>query len=154
FKRLADSLNALYPEAPPVADRLPAVPDVEIVEISVKGLVHSDEKFFRGRRRLEAGGCYSPEKIREAILNAYGTRFYKQSTYHMKPLGYGRSELVIDVEETPLTYVKMGLHYNTFTNVSAIVNITQRNFIVPNSRAFVTVAVSENPRLRAEYFKY
>lgn len=154
FKHLADSLNALYPEAPPVADRLPKVPDIEIVDVKVKGLVHSDEKFFRGRLGLEPGGCYSPDKIREAILNVYGTRFYKQITYHLNPLGYGRSELEIDVEETPLTYVKLGLHYNTFTNVSAIVNITQRNFIVPNSRAFVTVAVSENPRLRAEYFKY
>ncbi|MBO9151591.1 patatin-like phospholipase family protein [Chitinophaga sp. GCM10012297] len=154
FKHLADSLNALYPEAPPVADRLPQVPDIEIVDVKVKGLLHSDEKFFRGRLGLQPGGCYSPDKIREAILNVYGTRFYKQITYHMNPLGYGRSELEIDVEETPLTYVKLGLHYNTFTNVSAIVNITQRNFIVPNSRAFVTVAISENPRLRAEYFKY
>lgn len=154
FKRLADSLNALYPAPPPAARRLPVVPDIEITEIRVKGLVHSDEKFFRGRLGLEPGGCYSPDKIREAILNVYGTRFYKQITYHMQPLGYGRSELDITVEETPLTYVKLGLHYNTFTNVSAIINITQRNFVVPNSRAFVTVAVSENPRLRAEYFKY
>ena len=154
FKRLADSLNALYSVPPPANRRLPVVPDIEITEIRVNGLVHSDEKFFRGRLGLEPGGCYSPDKIREAILNVYGTRFYKQITYDMQPLGYGRSELDITVEETPLTYVKLGLHYNTFTNVSAIINITQRNFVVPNSRAFVTAAVSENPRLRAEYFKY
>ena len=154
FKHMADSLNALYPGAPPQENRLPLVPDIEITDIAVKGLVHSDEKFFRGRLGLQPGGCYTPDMIREAILNVYGTRFYKQITYHMNPLGYGKSQLEIDVEETPLTYVKLGLHYNTFTNVSAIVNITQRNFVVPNSRAFVTAAISENPRLRAEYFKY
>lgn len=154
FKHLADSLNALYPQPAFVKDRLPTVPDVEISAIAIKGLVHSDEKFFRGRLNLEPGGCYTPEKIREAVLNVYGTRFYKQITYHLNPLGYGRSELEIDVEENPLTYVKLALHYNTFTNVSAILNLTQRNFIVPNSRASVTAAISENPRLRGEYFKY
>ncbi|MGE7776593.1 patatin-like phospholipase family protein [Chitinophaga sp. NPDC101104] len=154
FKRMADSLNAIHPLAAQPKIRLPVVPDIEIMKISVSGLVHSDEKFFRGRLGLEAGGCYSPDMIREAILNIYGTRFYKQITYHLRPLGYGRSELEIQAEENPLTYVKFALHYNTYTSVSAIVNITQRNFIVPNSRALVSAAISENPRLRAEFFKY
>ena len=154
FKHLADSLNALYPQPPPRRNRVPVVPDIEISDITINGLVHSDERFFRGRLNLKAGGCYTPQKIREAVVNVYGTRFFKQITYHLAPEGYGKSHLVIEVEENPLTYVKMGLHYNTFTNVSAIVNITQRNFIVPNSRAFITAAISENPRLRAQYFKY
>lgn len=154
FKHLADSLNALYPQPPPLKNRVPVVPDIEIADITVRGLVHSDEKFFRGRLNLKPGGCYTPQKIREAVVNVYGTRFYKQITYHLNPLGYGKSELEIEVEENPLTYVKFALHYNTFTNVSAIINITQRNFIVPNSRAYVTAAISENPRLRGEYFKY
>ncbi|WP_164714218.1 patatin-like phospholipase family protein [Chitinophaga rhizosphaerae] len=154
FKRMADSLNGIQFLAAPPKIRLPVVPDIEITAISVNGLVHSDEKFFRGRLGLEAGGCYSPDMIREAILNVYGTRFYKQITYNLRPLGYGRSELDIQVEENPLTYVKFALHYNTYTSVSAIVNITQRNFVVPNSRALVSAAISENPRLRAEFFKY
>lgn len=154
FKRMADSLNALYPTAPLVKNRVPVVPDIEITNIAISGLIHSDEKFFRGRLGLEANGCYTPDMIREAILNVYGTRFYKQITYNLRPLGYGRSELDIQVEENPLTYVKFALHFNTYTSVSAIVNVTQRNFIVPNSRALVTAAISENPRLRAEFFKY
>ncbi|MGX5820658.1 patatin-like phospholipase family protein [Chitinophaga lutea] len=154
FKHLADSLNALQPEAWDAGRRLPVVPDVEIASISVKGLVHSDEKFFRGRLGLEAGGCYTPSQIQDAVQNVFGTRFFKLITYHLNPLKYGRVELEIDVEENPLTYVKAALHYNSFTNVSAILNITQRNFIVPNSRSYVSVAFSENPRLRAEYFKY
>lgn len=156
FKHLADSLNALYPEPAPAPgkSRLPVVPDVEISDIVIKGLVHSDEKFFRGRLNLKPGGCYTPQKLREAVVNVYGTRFFKQITYHLNPLGYGKSQLEIDVEENPLTYVKFALHYNSFTNVSAIINITQRNFGVPNSRSYVTAAISENPRLRGEFFKY
>lgn len=150
FKRLADSLQ----HTSRARNRLPVVPDVEIGNVIIRGLVHSDESFFRGRLGLEGGGCYTPEKIREAVINVFGTRFFKQITYHLEPKGYGKSDLVIEAEETPLTHVKLALHYNTFTNVSAIVNLTQRNFIVPNSRAYVTAAISENPRLRGEYFKY
>jgi NTE family protein len=154
FKHLADSLNALYPEAPFVKDRLPFMPDVELTAINVVGLRHSDSRFFLGRLGLKPHGCYTPEQIKSAILNVYGTRFYKMITYELVPEEDGKSRMDINVEENPLTYVKFALQYNSFTNASAIVNITQRNFIVPNSRSSVTVAISENPRVAAEYFKY
>lgn len=154
FKHLADSLNALYPSGPFVKDRLPFTPDVELTSIGVNGLVHSDEKFFRGRMNLQPDGCYSPQQLSDAVRNVFGTRFYKEITYDLLPDGPAKSRMQVNVEENPLTYVKVALHYNTYTNASAIVNLTQRNFIVPNSRSFVTAAISENPRLRAEYFKY
>jgi len=154
FKHLADSLNALYPQKPFVANRLPFAADIEISSIHVSGLVHSDKKFFLQRLHLKPNGCYTSAQLRNAILNVYGTRFYKLITYNLVPEGYGKSRMDITVEENPLTYVKVALNYNTFTGANAIVNLTQRNFIVPNSRSFVTVAISENPRLEAEYFKY
>ncbi|HEY9259394.1 patatin-like phospholipase family protein, partial [Chitinophaga sp.] len=154
FKHLADSLNALYPEGPFVENRLPFSADIELSSIRVSGLVHSDQKFFLQRLHLKPNGCYTSAQLRNAILNVYGTRFYKLITYNLVPEGYGKSRMDITVEENPLTYVKVALNYNTFTGANAIVNLTQRNFIVPNSRSFVTVAISENPRLEAEYFKY
>ncbi|RFS20443.1 hypothetical protein DVR12_17885 [Chitinophaga silvatica] len=154
FKHLADSLKTLYPEAPQKEDRMPFVTDIELSSIEVSGLVHSDKKFFLQRLHLKPGGCYTAEQLRNAILNVYGTRFYKLITYDLVPEGYGRSKMDIQVEENPLTYVKFALNYNTFTGATAIVNLTQRNFIVPNSRSFVSAAISENPRLEAEYFKY
>lgn len=154
FKHLADSLNALYPQAPFVAERLPFAADIEISSIHVSGLVHSDQKFFLQRLHLKPNGCYTAAQLRNAILNVYGTRFFKLITYNLVPEGYGKSRMDITVEENPLTYAKVAINYNTFTGANAIVNLTQRNFIVPNSRSFVTVAISENPRLEAEYFKY
>src|ERR1044072_9339935 len=154
FKHLADSLNALYPGTPFVKDRLPFVPDVELTSVHVHGLLHSDEKFFLGRMNLKPDGCYNPEQLGDALRNVFGTRFYKEITYDLLPDGPAKSRMDVRVDENPLTYVKVALNYNTFTNASAIVNITQRNFIVPNSRSLVTAGISENPRLRAEYFKY
>ncbi|CAL1519422.1 patatin-like phospholipase family protein [Chitinophaga sp. MM2321] len=154
FKHLADSLNALYPTTPFVANRLPFAADVELSGINVSGLVHADRKFFLQRLHLKPGGCYSREQLRNAILKVYGTRFFNLITYNLVPEGYGKSRMDITAVENPLTYVKFALNYNTFTGASAILNLTQRNFIVPNSRSFVTAAISENPRLEAQYFKY
>lgn len=155
FKRMADSLNALYPPATAFRkNRLPFTPDIELVDINVTGLVHSDERFFKGRLGLVSGGCYTPTDLKDAVLNVFGTRFYKMITYDLEPQGDSKSLMNIQVEENPLTYVKFALQYNSFTNASAIVNITQRNFIVPNSRAFVSVAIGENPRVQGEFFKY
>jgi len=155
FKRMADSLNALYPpETAFWKNRLPFTPDIELTDISVTGLVHSDKRFFLGRLGLVEGGCYTPADIKEAVLNVFGTRFYKMITYHLEPTGDGKSSMDISVEENPLTYVKFALQYNSFTNASAIINITQRNFIVPNSRANLSIAISENPRVAGEFFKY
>ncbi len=155
FKKMADSLNALYPpETPFRKNRLPFTPDIELTDIKVNGLVHSDESFFLGRLGLLKGGCYTPSDIKEAVLNVFGTRFYKMITYQLEPKGDGKSVMDISVEENPLTYVKFALQYNSFTNASAIMNITQRNFVVPNSRAFVSVAIGENPRVLGEFFKY
>lgn len=154
FKKLADSLNAIRDEPVLRGSRLPYAHDIELTSINVKGLVHSDEAFFIGRMGIKPGGCYRSEDLREAIMNVYGTRFYKQITYELVPEDLGKYRMDMVVEETPLTYVKTSLHYNTFTDISANVNLTQRNFIVPNSRSFLTLGISESPRLKGEYFKY
>jgi NTE family protein len=154
FKKLADSLHTVQGTGPLPNNRLPFPTDVELSNIHVEGLIHSDEKFFRGRLRLKPGGCYNINALNNAILNVYGTRFYKLITYDLVPEGYGKFSMNISVEETPLTYVKVAINYNTYTNASLIANLTQRNFIVPNSRSFVSAAISENPRLKGEYFKY
>ncbi|MBV8251858.1 MAG: patatin-like phospholipase family protein [Chitinophaga sp.] len=154
FKHLADSLNALAPGPAFVKNRLPFSTDIELSSIHVKGLVHSDEKFFIQRLRLRPGGCYTSQQLRDAVQNVYGTRFYKVITYELTPEGYGQSRMDITVEENALTSAKFALNYNSLTNAMAIVNLTQRNFITKNSRSFVTLGISENPRLQAEYFKY
>ncbi|NML40726.1 hypothetical protein HHL17_26250 [Chitinophaga sp. G-6-1-13] len=150
FKHLADSLNAHLANV----NRLPFSADVELSSIHVSGLVHSDEKFFLQRLHLKPGGCYTNAQLREAIQRVYGTRFFKQILYKLHPEGYGQYRMEIAAEENPLTYVKFAINYNTLTGASAILNLTQRNFVVPNSRSFVSMAISENPRLKAQYFKY
>ncbi|PUZ30123.1 NTE family protein [Chitinophaga costaii] len=154
FKHLADSLRALYPDAAPVVCRMPEINRVQLTALRVNGLVHSDSSFFVGKTGLKIGQWYNDDQIHKAVQNVYGTRFYKEVTYRLEPQGGNRVLMDIHVEETPLTYVKAALNYNTYTGVSAILNITRRNFLVKNSNAFLTAGLSENPRLKGEFLKY
>ena len=64
------------------------------------------------------------------------------------------AKIVFDVTENPLTFAKISLHYNQFTGISAILNLTSRDFFTPNSRSLVTLNIGENFKVRAEHLQY
>jgi NTE family protein len=153
FKKLADSLNLLYPETFE-KDRLPKTKVVNIRSYSVDGLKNTTPEFFFGLLALEENVDFSNEKLAEAIRTAYGSRYYKKIQYDFITDDSGKTDLKFKVEENALTAVKVGLNYNTATKLSLIINITSRDLLFKESRALGSVSVSENPRLNLEYFKY
>jgi NTE family protein len=88
------------------------------------------------------------------VRRAYGTRFYNRITYSIVPWGEGASKIIFDVAENPLTFAKIGLNYNQFSGISAIFNLTSRDFFTPTSRSLVTLNIGQNFRLRAEHLQY
>jgi len=156
FKKLADSLNAIYPQEPFVKDRLPKNGALKINSASVEGLKKTTSKFFLGlldiknKRNL----VFSEKKLAEAIREVYGSRYYKKINYDFVTDASGKIDLRFKVEENVLTAVKLGLNYNSFSKLSLILNMTSRDLLLKESRALATVAISENPRLYLEYFKY
>lgn len=155
FKRLADSLNVLYPpEKPFVADRLPKARTIEIGKMSVSGLNHTTEKFFFGLSGLNDRKNISSQKVAESVRNIFGSCYYKKIEYDYLPSDSGKTELHFKAEENPLAYVKFALNYNTFTSLGLILNLTSRNLLTSESRTTASVLISENPRLYLEYFKY
>ena len=153
FKRLADSLNSIYPQ-PFVKDRLPKTKVLNIRSYSVDGLKNTSSKFFFGLLALDGNTEFSSKKLAESIRTAYGSRYYKAIKYDFITDDSGKTDLRFKVEENALTAVKFGLNYNTFTKLSVILNMTSRDLLFKESRALATLAVSENPRLNLEYFKY
>ena len=154
FKKLADSLNALYgPQA--IADnRLPAVRAIKISSYTVNGLHHTSEGFFVQSMNLLTGHSYTADQLSKMVRRAFGTRYYNRITYSMQRLSDSTSRIDFQVEENPLTFAKIGLNYNQFSGISAILNLTSRNFFTPTSRSLVTVNIGQNFRARAEHLQY
>jgi NTE family protein len=154
LKQLADSLNALYGPQIIVKNRLPAVPAFKISSYEVKGLHHTNEGFFVQSMNLLTGHSYTADNLSRMVRRAFGTRYYNRITYSLQPLPDSSSRIVFDVDENPLTFAKIGLNYNQFSGISAILNLTSRNFFTPTSRSLVTLNIGQNFRARAEHLQY
>ena len=154
FKKLADSLNAIYPYKPFVKNRLPKTKTINIQSYSVEGLKKTTPKFFLGLSGLQNNIEFTNKKLAESIRTVYGSRYFKKINYDFITTGSGKTDLRFKVEENPLTSIKFGINYNTFSNLSLILNITSRDLLFKESRALATGTISENPRLYLEYYKY
>ena len=156
LKKLADSLSAIYGPQEMVPDRLPTVYPVKISAYTVKGLDRTGEGFFIQSMGLLTNHYYMADDLSRMIRRAYGTRYYSRITYALvsDSTGTGDSRIVFEVEENPLTFAKIGLNYNDFSGISAIFNLTSRNFLTPTSRSLVTVNIGQNFRIRGEHLQY
>lgn len=154
FKRLADSLNALYgPDSIP-ADKLPHVDKVKISGYEVHGVDRTSSSFFVHTLNLATGQYYNAEQLANMVRQAYGTRYYRRIVYSLVPQQDGSVNIIFDVTENPFAFAKVGLHYNRFLGVGLVGNFTIRNFFATNSRSLVSINLGESFRIRGEHLQY
>ena len=154
FKALADSLNKLYGIQNIPKNRLPKVDSIYISQIEINGLNETTKDFFEHMTGFETGKYYTSVKIGRMVRRVFGTRYYNRIVYNLKPLPDSTVKIVFDVVENPATFAKLGIHYNNFTGISLIGNLTSRNLFLPHSRSMVTINLGENLRARAEHLQY
>ena len=154
LKKLADSLNALYGPQQVTKNRLPALHTIRIASYQIDGLHQTSEGFFIQSMNLLTNHDYTADQLSKMVRRAFGTRYYNRITYSLQRLTDSTSSIVFHVEENPLTFAKIGLNYNQFSGISAILNLTSRNFFTPTSRSLVTLNIGQNFRARAEHLQY
>jgi NTE family protein len=154
LKQLADSLNAIYGPQELAKSRLPNIYPVKVSSYEVKGLENTTEGFFVQSMDLESNHYYTAESLSRMVRRAFGTRYYNRITYSLEAQPDSTSRVVFDVTENPLTFAKIGINYNQFSGISAILNLTSRNFFTPTSRSLVTLNIGQNFRFRAEHLQY
>ncbi|HTF17862.1 MAG TPA: patatin-like phospholipase family protein [Chryseolinea sp.] len=151
FKKLADSLRAIYPHYKPIQNRLPIVKEVAVDSITIVGLEHTTNRSFKNRLAIEPGKAYDGISVGHGIRRVYGSRDYNRIAYEWHPgTTKGHATLAFNVLERPQVYVKAGIHYHTFSDVALILGGEIKNFIFDRSKATVKVNVSENFRLLLE----
>jgi NTE family protein len=154
FKKLADSLNAIYGEQSIIKNRLPAVDKITISSIEVKGLEKTTHDFFIHTMDFFTNRAYTAKELTTGVRRAFGTRYYKRIIYSLVPKDDGSCHILFDVIENPFTFAKIGLHYSRFTGIGVIGNFTTRNFFTPNSRSLISVNLGESFRLKGEHLQY
>jgi len=154
LKMIADSLNTIY--GPETSDKiiLPAIDSVKITAYEIKGLHKTTESFFLHRAQFENNKYYTAAGLSAGIRKAFGTRYYNKIIYSLQPLPDGTCKIIFEAEENPLTFAKLGVHYNSFSGISLIANLTARDFFTPYSRSSVTLNIGENLRIKAEHLQF
>jgi NTE family protein len=154
FKALVDSLDRIYGKQTLQPERLPKVDSILITGFEVRGLKHTEEKFFLDMMGFRKDTYYTPREISRRIRKGFGIRYYNRITYRLQETGQGSANLVFQVEENPLSAAKFSLHYNSFSGISLVMNFTSRNLFSKSSRTYGTLNLGENIRLRAEHLEY
>ena len=152
FKKIADSLRAIYPNYAPIKNRLPQTRTVTVDSIRIHGLKSTTRTSFTNRLALEPGKTYDGLKVAEAIRRVYGSTNYSRIAYEWHPNKTpGHAVLDFNVVERPLTHFKAGIHYHTFSNVALILGGETKNFIIDRSKSTVKLNISENFRVLLEH---
>jgi NTE family protein len=154
FKHLADSLDAIYGKQEIRAQRLPQLKKVRIDEYEIKGLDNTTRSFFINTMNFKLNKDYTASQLAEMVRQAFGTRYYNRIVYALTPGGNGSYKITFDVAENPLTFLKAGVHYNRYSGIGVIANITSRNLILSNSRSMATINLGESFRIRGEHLQY
>jgi NTE family protein len=152
FKRIKDSLDVVYgpqPEQSPVV----RPESVVISDYEVRGLKATTAKFFFQRNEIIKNRAYTPGELAEGIRKAFGANYYSRITYSLQPLPDGTAKIIYDVQENPMTFVKLILNYNSFQGVGLVANITARNLLNQYSRSMLAVNIGDNMKFRAEHLQ-
>jgi len=151
FKKMADSLKALYPDYKFIKNRLPAVNSYSLSTIEVEGLNANSKVAFLEQTSLSKSTEITAHKLEKDSREAFAYRTYKSIVYDIKPDGKGGHQLVYHVKPESSVVLKAGISQNTFTGFGVDLNLTARNFISPFSRSMVSINLGQNFRALLEH---
>ena len=154
FKKLKDSLDAIYGPQEFNTSRLPATDSIFIREADVSGLKYTEESFFFHMMGFETGRYYKSAEISRRIRKGFGLRYYNRITYNLDTLADGTAKIHFTASENSLAAAKFSVHYNKFTGIAVVANFTIRNLLTNSSRSLVTANLGERFRIRAEHMEY
>lgn len=152
FKRLADSLNAIY--GVPEKVSFPMVKEKVIIRhIISDSLRYISKPFLRRMLGLKEGSSYSVQEMEDAIRQAYGTNYFNRLYYQLEPVEGedNMADMKLVAEENSPVTAKLAVHFNTLSDMSLIANLSFRDFLGKQSRTSVGSSISENFRFRAEH---
>jgi len=154
IKQLVDSLDAIYGKQEIEKVRLPQNTSGFITAFEIRGLKETTPEFFLNTMNFEINRYYNAGMLSNLVRKAFGTRYYNRILYSLVSQEDGSKKIIFDVTENPLTFAKFGIHYNEFSGINVIANVTSRNFFIPSSRDLVSINIGQNFRVRGEHIQF
>jgi len=153
FKRLADSLNAIYPvNFNPC--RLPTDQSFLVRGIEFEGLERTTRTSILERLGINTGDFVTAAHLSERIREVHSTRLYKSVIYIAEPHPDGGVRLKFRVLEHAPVGFTAGIHYNTFSNIAITTNYRVVNWFTDKSETTFRLNLGDNLRFLAKQEQY
>jgi len=131
-----------------------AFPDMDMLyidDIIIKGNKKISRKFLMKNLDIYPGDQVHITALYEKINLLYGTKLFHTIYYSIQKSDEGKTVLVIEVDEASLFDINVGAHYNDYVKAGLLLNLTGRNFGVPNGRLSVDFTLGKVNRFTARY---
>ena len=153
IKRLKDSLDFIYGEQKIVKAEIKK-DSIFLPEYEVRGLPVSETADFLDLIDFKPNFYYTAKELGTGIRSAFSTRGFTKINYTLVPLPSGNAKIVFNVDKSPTTFTRFGIHYNTATGIALKTGFVKRGFLTPFSTASFDFSIGENPRAKVGFSHY
>lgn len=155
LRSLKDSLEKRYPGQFTRNVKPPIEKQYYFTDVEIKGLKKHTESFVKGRLDLKTRHLYSAKEINEAVIDLYGTRYFKRINYELQPgKDTSSNKLIVSLKEESSYAAKIAINYNSLFQSAFILNFTARHWLMRDSKLITTVNLGNNFRSKLSYGKY
>lgn len=153
IKRLKDSLDLVY--GPYTPDPIVKKPEsVLLSAYEVKGLSNDEIPSFLDLIDFLPNNYYTAKQLGTGIRSAFSTRVFTKINYSLVPLEPGKAKIIFEVNKSPRTFARLGLHYNTATGIGIKTGFVKRGFLTPFSTVSFDSSIGENLRAKVGFTNY
>jgi NTE family protein len=150
LKRLADSLGRKN-----IVPRLTFKTDsIQIDKIIISGNHLFSTDLIRSKLNIVEGDYLNRDIMEAAVHRIFGINGFYKVDYNLSEIAANRYALLIRIKEKPSTLLSTSIHYDDQFSAGILLNFTARELIGHNSRMVLLADISENPKFRADYYKY
>lgn len=114
-----------------------------------EGLNNVRTWFVRNAISIQKGDTLNKQKLTSVVNRLYATDYFNRVTYRFLPGENNiNGNLIFSFEEKPFGSVGAAIHYNNFSGVGLIGNLTTNKFLFYNTGAYLKALIGEQPALR------
>ncbi len=152
IKALADSLKTLDPSYG-VRQEITSPDSLFLVEIRVEGLDKVSGELLIGKLQLSVMENVTPKDIGYAVDRLYSSLYFEKISYTIEETNRNGVRLILKVKEISNGTLRFGLHYDSNSKSSILLNATFRNLLFDGSKFALNGVVGDNPFFKADFFK-
>lgn len=127
---------------------------VQVDKINIIGNHLFSTDLIRSKMNFVEGDYVNRDVMEAAIHGIYGMNGFYKVDYNLTEIATNRYALLIRIKEKPSTLLSTSIHYDNQFSAGILLNYTAREVLGNNSRVVLLADISQNPKFRADYYKY